>query len=122
MNAITDSNQKRQPSDFTTVMAISGLLISVAGFNIPIIGVAFVTPFAIIPTVIALLKGDFKNCAAISAILIVVNYLASPTFWMMFPNGFRSTASPLDILFVWFDIVGSLILILLLIRKFAFAR
>ena len=71
----------REPSGATKAFAVLAIILALAGFMLPIVGVLVIAPLAVICACIALYGSDFNSLGMISAILIIVNYIISPTFW-----------------------------------------
>jgi hypothetical protein len=78
-------------------------------------GVLFIAPLAIICTCIALYGSDFKSLGAISAIIIIVNFVISPTFWLNINAGL--TFGGPNSWITWFSVCGSILMIGLLIQN-----
>ena len=97
---------------------ISGIVaIIAAAFSliIPIVGTLFISPVAIIITAIALWGGAKKTGAA-AFIIIVLNLVISPTFWLNVYASFATGGSG-NVFLAWFDVIGVVVMIAFLIRK-----
>jgi hypothetical protein len=109
-------NLQREPSAVTKTFAILAIILSLSAFMLPIVGVLFVAPLAVICACIALYGSDFNSLGLVSAILIIVNYIISPSFWANIGTGTQNGGPHLFL--TWFGIIGSIAMIGLIVRKY----
>lgn len=107
---------RREPSGGTKAFAILAIILALSAFMLPVIGVLFVAPLAVICACIALYGSDFNSLGLISAVLIIVNYIISPTFWANIGAGAHSGGG--NLFLTWFGIIGSIVMIGLIVRKY----
>ena len=98
---------------YAQVCGILGLILAIAGFVIPFVGVLFITPLAIVAGGFAL-YGQYKTMGIAILVINVVNLIVSPTFWLNMGAGAFSAANGFLTLF---DIGGVVVMFILLIRK-----
>ena len=104
------------PTSATKAFAVLAIVFALAGLSLPMIGVAFVAPVGVICTCVALYGSDFKSMGLISAVLLILNYLISPTFWAIVADG--SARGGGSLFLTLFAIVGSVVMIALIVRKY----
>jgi hypothetical protein len=107
---------RREPSGVTKTFAILAIILSLAAFMLPVVGVLLVAPLAVICACIALYGSDFNSLGLVSAILIIVNYIISPTFWANIGAGAQNGGG--NLFLTWFGIIGSIVMIGLVVRKY----
>lgn len=100
----------------TKATAILAIIVSLSAVLVPVLGVLYLNPIAIILSCIAIYGGDFKSLGLVSAIIIVVNYIISPTFWLNIGTGAQFGGS--NLFLTWFGVIGSLVMIVLIVRKY----
>lgn len=99
---------------YAEVFGIIAFVLAIVGFIIPIVGVLFVTPLAIVFGILALLGGySNKNLNIATVVIIVVNLVVGPTFWL---NIGASAFSWINATLTVFDAVGAAALIYLLVK------
>jgi hypothetical protein len=104
------------PTGATKVFAVLALILAIASFLIPFLGVLFLAPLAIICASIAIYGRDFNSLGLVSAILIVVNYIISPTFWANIAAGAQGSGP--NLFLSWFGVIGSVAMIALIVRRY----
>jgi hypothetical protein len=107
-------------SGMTKACAVLALILSLVAFVVPFFGVLFIAPLAIIFACIALYGRDFNSLGLISAILIIVNYFISPTFWANIGAG-ASNGAP-NLFLSWFGLLGSITMLGLIVWKYTRAQ
>jgi hypothetical protein len=101
------SSVKHEAAGYAQIAGIVGLSLAIAGLVVPVIGVLFITPLAIILNSIAL-WGGYKRIGLVTIVIILVNLLISPTFWL---NIAASAAEPTaygNRFLTYFDVAGLL--------------
>jgi hypothetical protein len=104
------------PSGLTKAMAVVAIILAIASFLVPVIGVLFLAPLAIICACVALYGSDFNSLGLVSAIIVIVNYIVSPTFWVNIGAGAQSGGP--NLFLSWFGLLGSIAMIALIVRKY----
>jgi hypothetical protein len=100
---------------FAKTSGIIGLILAIVAVFIPIVGVLFITPLAIIAGIIAL----YGNCMGFGiAILIinVVNLMISPTFWANIGAGASFEGAAGNRALTYFDVIGVIVMLFLAVR------
>jgi hypothetical protein len=69
------------------------------------VGVLFVTPAAIVTNVIAL-YGGYRRVALVTIVIVLVNLLVSPTFWLNVAAGATLPDAGPNRILSYFDAVG----------------
>jgi hypothetical protein len=80
---------RQAPSEvpaYATVFGIFALITAIVSFLIPIIGPLFITPFAVICGIIALFGGS-RGMGIATTIIVTINLIISPSFWLSFYTG-----------------------------------
>jgi hypothetical protein len=96
---------EREVHGYAQVCGIVAIALAIAGFLIPVIGVLFVTPIAIVTNVIAL-YGGYRRVALVTTVIVLVNLLVSPTFWLNVAAGATETGASANRFLSYFDAVG----------------
>ena len=113
---MTTPQVQTEASGATKAFAVIALILTLVAFLVPVVGVLLVAPLAIICTCIALYGGDFNSLGLISTILIIVNYLISPTFWANIAASANSGGP--NLFLCWFGLIGSILMLGLIVRKY----
>jgi hypothetical protein len=106
----------RPVAGYATVCGILGLIATILGWIVPMVGVLFITPVAILLTALALYGGS-KGLGIASVILIILNLAVSPTFWLNVATGATQEAAAGNRLLSWFDVIGVGVLLVLAARR-----
>jgi len=101
---------------YAKIFGILSLIIAVLSFLIPVVGTLFITPVAIIFGAIALLGGS-KGFGVASLIIIVVNLVISPTFWINLYTGAAQAGAVSNRFISYFDILGIILMFGLVVFK-----
>ena len=101
---------------YAKVFGILSLIAAILSFLIPVIGTLFITPAAIIFGVIALFGGS-KGFGVASLIIIVVNLIISPTFWMNLYAGAAQAGAVGNRFISYFDVLGIILMFGLVVFK-----
>ncbi len=104
------------PTGATKVFAVLALILAIASFLIPFLGVLFLAPLAIICASLAIYGSDFNSLGLVSAILIIVNYIISPTFWANIAAGAQGSGP--NLFLSWIGVIGSVAMIALIVRRY----
>lgn len=99
---------------YAEVFGIIAFVLAIAGFIIPIVGVLFITPIAIVLGILALLAGYKRSMSLATVIIIAVNLIVSPTFWL---NMLGSALFRGNAILTLFDIVGVAVMVYLLAKS-----
>jgi apolipoprotein N-acyltransferase len=106
--------REEESSGYVKVTAVLAVILAAVAFIVPVAGVLFVIPLAIIFGAITLYGGDYKGLGLVSTILIVINLLISPTFWVNVAAGADNAANRY---LTYFDVIGVLAMFVLLARR-----
>jgi hypothetical protein len=99
---------------YAKVFGVLALICAILSFLIPIFGTLLITPLAIIFGAIALWGGS-KGMGVAVIIIIVVNLIISPTFWMNLYAGATQAQAGANRFISYFDIIGIVLLFVFLI-------
>jgi hypothetical protein len=91
------------------------LALAVAGVFIPFLGVLFLTPIAIILGCVAL-QGGYKVVGVTTLVVVIVNFLTSPTFWLNILAGASEPEASGNRWLAFFDIAGVVAMLYLAAR------
>jgi len=101
---------------YAKVCGILGLILAIVGVIIPVFGVLFVTPLAIVAGALAL-YGYYKGMGIAILIINVINLLVSPTFWVNIGAGATLSGATGEQFLTYFDALGVLVMSVLIIHK-----
>lgn len=76
----------REIHGYAQVCGILAVALAIAGCVIPVIGVLFITPIAIVANALALF-GGYRRVALATTVIVLVNLMISPTFWLNLAAG-----------------------------------
>jgi GYF domain 2 len=108
--------QRPEAAGYAQVCGILGLILAIVGFCIPIVGVLFITPLAIIFGALAL-YGHYKGMGIAILIINVVNLMVSPTFWLNIGAGATIQGASGNRFLTYFDAIGTVVMLALVLRK-----
>src|ERR1019366_466044 len=66
---------------YAKACGVLGLILAIVGMIIPVFGVLFITPLAVLAGALAL-YGHYKGMGIAILIITVINLIISPTFWL----------------------------------------
>lgn len=92
------------------------LILAILGALIPAIGVLFVTPLAILLEAAAL-YGGYKGMGIATLIIVVINLLISPTFWLNIGAGATIANASVNRFLTYFDLIGVIAMLYLAVRR-----
>jgi hypothetical protein len=101
---------------YAKATGIIALILAIAGILIPVFGVLFITPLAIIFGAIALYGGS-KSLGIAVIVLVAINLIISPTFWLNVGAAATQADATGNRLLAYFDVVGLGVMIYLAARK-----
>lgn len=99
---------------YASVFGVLALISAMLSFLIPVIGPLLITPFAIVFGLIALFGGA-QGMGAVTIVIIVVNLIISPTFWVNLYVGGTQVDAGFNRSLANFDIWGVVLLFVFLI-------
>jgi hypothetical protein len=111
----TGSLTKQVPA-YAQICGILALALAVAGVFIPFLGVLFLTLIAIILGCVAL-HGGYKVVGVTTLVVVIVNLLISPTFWLNILAGASEPEASGNRWLAFFDIAGVVAMLYLAVRK-----
>jgi len=97
---------------YAKICGIIALILAIVGFIVPVAGVLFITPLAIIFGSIAL-YGGYKGIGIATLVINAVNLLVSPTFWLNVGAGAVYSQASGNRFLSYFDVVGIVVMIFL---------
>jgi hypothetical protein len=106
-------SREREVHGYAQVCGILAISLAIAGCLIPLIGVLFITPFAIIMNVPAL-YGGYRKVALVTTVIVLVNLLVSPTFWPNVAAGATQTTAGANRFLSYFDAAGVVVMFCLI--------
>ena len=101
---------------YAQVAGILALALAVAGVFIPFVGVLFLTPIAIGLGTVAL-YGRYKVVGVTTLVVVIVNFLISPTFWLNLYAGASDSQASINRWLACFDIAGVAVMLYLSVRQ-----
>lgn len=110
----TNHQQEIEIPGYAKICGILALIFAIVGWIVPVLGVILITPIAIILGILAL-RGGSKGMGIASTIIIVVNLLISPSFWVNV--GLGAVGSKGNSLMTWFDIIGVISMFYFIVKK-----
>lgn len=105
------------PPAYVKLTAVFALISVIISFVVPVVGVLFVTPLAIVLGSVALFGGDFKSLGMVTVILIVVNLAISPSFWLNVGAGSTQPDAVVNRFLTYFDVIGVIVMFVLFARR-----
>jgi|SRR5579872_7359506 len=108
--------QRAEVAGYAQVCGILGLILAIVGFFVPIVGVLFITPLAIVFGAFAL-YGHYKGMGIAILIINVVNLMVSPTFWLNIGAGATLQGASGNRFLTFFDAIGTIVMFVLVARK-----
>jgi hypothetical protein len=106
----------KQIPAYAQICGILALALAVAGVFIPFVGVLFLTPIAIVFGCVAL-YGGYKVVGVTTLVVVIVNFLISPTFWLNIVAGASESGASGNRWLACFDIAGVIGMLYLTVRK-----
>lgn len=106
---------RQEVPGYAKITGILALVLAIVGWFIPIVGVLLITPLAIILCAISL-YGGYKGMGIATTVIVIVNLLVSPSFWL---NVAASSMEEgvVNRFLTYFDIIGVIVLLYLIVRK-----
>jgi hypothetical protein len=95
----------REIHGYAQVCGILAIALAIAGCIIPVVGVLFITPIAIVANAVAL-HGGYRRVALATAVVVLVNLMVSPTFWLNVAAGAMGPDFNPNRVLSYFDAVG----------------
>ena len=97
----------REVPGYAQICGIIAIALAIAGVIVPVIGVLFITPVAIALNAVAL-WGGYRPIGLITIVIILVNLLISPSFWVNVGVGATISEATVNRFLTYFDIAGVL--------------
>jgi hypothetical protein len=101
---------------YAKIAGILGIILAIVGVIVPVAGVLFITPLAVITGAIAL-YGHYKGIGIATLVINVVNLLISPTFWLNIGAGAKIAGAGSNRFLTYFDTIGIIVMFVLVVRK-----
>ncbi|MFH1189007.1 MAG: hypothetical protein V1652_04170 [bacterium] len=100
------------------LFGIAALALAIVSVMVPLIGPVFLVPFALICGFITLYVGN-KRLGIATLIIVVINLIISPSFWVLLMNQSGDTSIiTLSRLIAWFDFLGILAMSFLIVWRY----
>jgi hypothetical protein len=99
------SARPRSVPAYAEVSGVLAVALAIAGCLVPVFGVLFVTPLAIILNSVALF-GGYRRVAIVTVVLVLVNLLISPSFWLNVAAGASQPEAWSNRFLSYFDMFG----------------
>lgn len=90
---------------YAAVCGILAIAPAIAGFLVPVIGVLFITPVAIVFNSAAL-YGGYRRVALVTLVIVLVNLMVSPTRWLSVAAGAAVSDAAPNRFPSYFDLAG----------------
>jgi hypothetical protein len=100
---------------YAKASGIIALILAIVGFIVPVLGVLFIVPIAIILGCVAL-YGGYKGIGIAVLVLAAVKLIISPTFWLNIGAGTMDGAGA-NRLISYVNIIGIIAMVYLAARK-----
>ena len=112
----TVSTKAFEVPGYAKACGILSLIAAIISFLVPVVGVLFIVPIAIILGAVAL-YGGYKGVGIASIVIVAVNLIVSPTFWANIGAGANVANASSNRFLTYFDIIGVAGMIFLAARK-----
>ena len=116
MQAVQPAMAPREVPGYAKVCGILALIFAIIGVVIPVVGVLFITPLAILFGAAAL-YGGYKGMGIAALVVNVINLIISPTFWLNIGAGQTIEGAAANRFLTYFDAIGVIVMFLLVARK-----
>lgn len=93
-----------------------GVLLSAAGFSFKFDKIPFIIPLAMIFNIIAL-RGGLKGMGKATLIILTVNLIITPGFWMNILVDFSKPYAWVDLLITYICVIGIVLMFVFTVRK-----
>ena len=100
---------------YAKACGVLGLILAIVGMIIPVFGVLFITPLAVLAGALAL-YGHYKGMGIAILIITVINLIISPTFWLNIGAGATFANAGGNRFLTYFDALGVVVMFALVIR------
>jgi hypothetical protein len=101
---------------YAKICGIMALIMAVLGVLIPIVGVLILTPIAIILGILAL-YGGYKGMGIATLILVAINLVISPTFWVNIAIQTTNEGATINRFLTYFNLLGLFVMLYLVPKK-----
>jgi len=101
---------------YAKLAGVAGLILAILGVLVPVGGVLFITPLAIVAG-LAALYGHYNGMGIAILIINVINLLISPTFWLNIGAGAAIANAGPNRFLTYFDTIGVIAMFVLVVRK-----
>jgi hypothetical protein len=101
---------------YAKASGIIALILAIIGAIVPVIGVLFITPLAIILGVVAL-YGGYKGIGIAVIVVVAVNLIISPTFWLNVGAGATQAGAAGNRMLTYIDVIGIIVMIYFAAKK-----
>lgn len=110
------STKANEVQGYAKVCGILSLIAAIISFLVPMVGVLFIVPIAIILGALAL-YGGYKGVGIATIVIVSVNLIVSPTFWANIGAGAKFSGASGNRFLTYFDVIGVAAMIYLAARK-----
>lgn len=110
------TSTRAEAPGYARVCGILALILAIVGVLIPVIGVLFITPPAIILGAISL-YGGYKGIGVATLVIVVVNLVISPSFWLNIGAGASYHGASGNRFLAYFDAIGVVAMLYLVARR-----
>ena len=101
---------------YAKASGIVALILAIVGLVVPIVGVLFITPLAVILGAVAL-YGGYKGIGIAVIIIVAVNLIISPTFWLNIAAGATQEGATGNRMLTYIDVIGLAVMIYFAAKK-----
>lgn len=116
MSEIESLAISREVPGYSKVCGVLALIAAILALVIPIVGVLFITPLAIVLGAVAL-YGGYKGMGIATLVIVVINLIISPTFWGNVGAGATQAGATANRFLTYFDVIGVIAMLYLVARK-----
>lgn len=101
---------------YAKASGIVAMILAIVGAIVPVVGVLFITPLAVILGAVAL-YGGYKGIGIAVIIVVAVNLVISPTFWLNVAAGGTQSGATGNRLLTYIDLIGFAVMIYFAAKK-----
>lgn len=101
---------------YAKACGIISLIIAIIAMIVPVVGVLFIAPIAILFGAVSL-YGGYKGMGIATLIIIAIDLVISPTFWLNIAAGETQPGAVGNRMLTYFDVIGLIAMLYLAVRR-----
>lgn len=102
---ITTASPAREVPGYAKICGIIALIFAIVGVLVPVVGVLYITPLAILFGAVGI-YGGYKTMGIATLVVNVINLIISPTFWANIGAGATMASASGNRFLTYFDAMG----------------